>query len=271
MGYIFIRYAKVDKEFADKIAHDLRKNGVQIWQGKNAIKPGEDWASAIQRAIIEADAIIFISSKSSASSTLIQRELQLAKDNDVTILPIVLDYLGFKNMPKILYGITWIDFRKDYDKTLQNLLDRIPIDIRASQEVVLPQDTSKGYIFISYAEEDTPFVLNLRKFLETQGYSYWDYQESNRDYHGQLHLELEDVIQEAAATLSVLSPDWKASQWTAKEYLFSEQVGTPVFLLHVRTMAPTLLTAGVPYIDFVENQALGFHRLQMELMRKGLI
>lgn len=271
MGYIFIRYAKQDKEFAEKLATELRKNGIQIWQGLHAIRAGEDWGKAMQRAIIQADAMIFLSSQSSANSNLIHSEINTAINNKITVIPVVLDFPGFKFMPKTLYGINWIDFRKDYDSTLTELINRIPANARGSGEVTAPNNQSRGYIFISYAEEDTPFVITLREFFETKGYGYWDYQESDRDYHGQLHLELEDVIREASATLSILSPDWKSSKWTAREYLFSEQVGTPIFLLQAREMEPTLLTAGVPYIDFVENKEIGFERLEAELKRKGLL
>ena len=151
------------------------------------------------------------------------------------------------------------------------MLARLPDSVQQNRPVKPEKPKSKGYIFISYAEEDTEFVTALRQFLKERGYGYWDYQDSDRDYHTQLALELEDVIQNASATLSVLSPDWKRSTWAAKEYLFSEQVGTPVFLLMAREMGATLVTAGVPYIDFVHNSEKGFEKLDKELRRKGLI
>lgn len=270
MGYVLIRYVKQDKEFANKLSAELREAGVEIWQGVQAIAPGQNWGEAIQTAITEAEALLFVSSRFSATSALIASDIDLALEHEVEVLPIVVDFLGFKNMPKSLYGLDWIDFRKDYPATLAKLIERIPASAQYSE----PTDAtvqSRGYVFISYAEEDTAFVIELREFLKVRGYSYWDYQESDRDYHNQLFLELEDIIREAAATLSVLSPDWKQSPWTPKEYLFSEQVKTPVFLLHAREMEPTLLTAGVPYIDFVNNRTLGFAKLEIELKRKGLL
>lgn len=86
-----------------------------------------------------------------------------------------------------------------------------------------------------------------------------------------MFLELESIIREASATLSILSPDWKRSKWTPKEYMFSEEVGTPVFLLMARQMGPTLVTAGIPYIDFTKDEQRGFDKLDRELRRKGLI
>jgi hypothetical protein len=123
---------------------------------------------------------------------------------------------------------------------------------------------------LSYAEEDAPFVKKLRDFLAGRKYAYWDYSESDRDYHIQLSSELERVIAEAAATLSILSPDWKASKWAMKEYFFSEETGVPVFLLRVKLVPPTLAIAGLPYIDFVSDEETGFHKLAAELSRAGL-
>jgi len=268
LGYIFIRYANRDKTFAQKLASAIRDAGFNIWQG---VQPGENWQVAMESGIANADAIILLSSKHSATSPATLRQLDIAQQNEVPVLPVVLDFPGFKNMPRVLFGIDWLDFRKDYDTTLSNLLERLPQSAQTSGIHEQGLDASRGYVFISYAEEDTQFVLKLRDFLKDRDYSYWDYQDSNRDYHGQLHLELEEVIRDASATLSVLSPDWKLSPWTAKEYLFSEQVETPVFLLHVRSMEPTLLTAGVPYIDFVEDTTLGFTKLEGELRKSGLL
>lgn len=268
MGYIFIRYANRDKTFAEMLTNSLSSEGFEIWQG---VQPGENWQVAMEAGIVNADAMILLSSKHSATSPTTLRLVELALAHGVPVLPAVLDFPGFKNMPKPLFGLNWLDFRKGYDETLASLLERLPTSAQSSGIHQPVSESLRGYVFISYAEEDTAFVLKLRDFLRERNYSYWDYQDSDRDYHGQLHLELEEVIRDASATLSVLSPDWKLSPWTAKEYLFSEQIETPVFLLHVRTMEPTLLTAGVPYIDFVDDDRLGFNKLEIELQRKGLL
>lgn len=271
MGYVFIRYVKKDRAFAEKLSNQLEQAGVDVWRGNEEIAPGQDWGKAIRQAIAGADALLFLSSQHSARSTLIAKELDIALDKSIPVLPIVLDFLGFKNMPRKLYGIDWIDFRKDYETTFAQLLERIPAPARQSQPIERKSTQSRGYVFISYAEEDTAFVAQLREFLKERGYSYWDYQESQRNYHTQLFIELEDVIRDAAATLSIMSEAWRQSPWTPKEYLFSEQVATPVFLLRIEDVEPTLLTVGVPYIDFVDDVNKGFHKLEGELVRKGLL
>ncbi len=107
-------------------------------------------------------------------------------------------------------------------------------------------------------------------FLERRGYGFWDYAKSDRDYHTQLFLELEMAIKEASAVLSILSPHWKRSKWTIREYLYAEEIGSPIFLLKAKEMEPTLVIAGIPYIDFVGNTESGLLKLDKELNRKGL-
>ncbi len=271
MGYIFIRYVKKDRAFAEQLSNELEQAGIDVWRGAEEIAPGQDWGEAIRAAIAQADAVLFLSSQHSARSRLIANELDIALERNIPVLPVVLDFLGFKNMPRKLYGIDWIDFRKDYQATFEHLVERIPAPARQRQPVERKAIQSKGYVFISYAEENTAFVVQLREFLKQRGYSYWDYQDSQRNYHTQLFIELEDVIRDAAATLSVMSQAWRESPWTPKEYLFSEQVATPVFLLRIEDVEPTLLTVGVPYINFVDDVAEGFQKLEAELVRKGLL
>jgi hypothetical protein len=83
-------------------------------------------------------------------------------------------------------------------------------------------------------------------------------------------IELEGVIKDAAGTVSVISPNWKQSKITRKEFYFSEEVGTPVFLLKVRDPGPTLALSGLTFIDFTRDHAKGFAKLDKELKRRGL-
>jgi hypothetical protein len=82
---------------------------------------------------------------------------------------------------------------------------------------------------------------------------------------------LENVIKNAAGTLSVISPGWKQSPTALKELHFSTEVGTPGFLLKVRDLEPTLAISGMTYIDFMSKHREGFTKLDGEMRRKGLV
>lgn len=271
MDHVFLSYARQDREFAQELSKKLQDVGISVWVDREQIRAGQNWQDEIEKALQNAAFVIFISSQNSIASDFVTRELSEALRKQTPIIPIVVDDEGSSKMPASLYGIQWLDFRTNYKAAFQRLMVTLPNSVRHGQAAQQQKPKSKGYVFISYAQEDTEFVIQLRNFLKDRGYGYWDYQDSDRDYHTQLANELEGIIRGSAATLSVLSPDWKESKWAAKEYVFSEAVGTPVFLLMAREMGPTLVIAGIPYIDFTRGHDTGFTKLDKELRRKGLI
>jgi hypothetical protein len=270
-NYVFISYSRQDQLFVDRLMSDLRKEGIEVWQDIEQISPGMPWEKEIERGLKQAVALVYVSSKHSIESAwLIQEVTYYFGKGEKKIIPIIIDEDCIKNMPLFLRQIQRIDFREDYNQALESLKHVLVEIVGFGPSIAAKPKKSKGYAFLSYAEEDSEFLAELRGFLKEHKYGYWDYEESDRDYHSQLFLELEGVIREATATLSILSPAWKRSNWTVKEYLFSEEVKTPVFLLKVRELGPTLVIAGVPYIDFLKDRKKGFEKLAHELKRKGI-
>jgi TIR domain len=244
-GYIFISYAPHDRAFVDRLSADLRNAGVQVWRDQEAILPGTNWQEEIQRGLAGAEAFLYVSSSNTADHQWSKAEVRYFLARGKKVIPLILDDEGAR-LPWDLAHIQWVDFRGDYQSALSLLVELLPRSLQQERPVEEPEQKSKGYVFISYAEEDADVIGPLKEFLKEKEYAYWDYQESDRDYQQDLYLELEGVIQEAAGTLSVLSPAWKRSQTTIKEFHFSREVGTPVFLLKVRELGPTLVIAGRP-------------------------
>jgi hypothetical protein len=269
-NYVFLSYSRQDQETAERLTADLNQRGIKIWRDIEQIEAGTDWAVEIEKGLMRASAMLYISSRHSKTSEWMKHEVSNFLQREGVIIPIVLDDEGAEYMPSFLRHIQWIDLRHGYERALERIVSVLGAELSTGAPVEPTEKKSKGYAFLSYAEEDADFVVKLRGFLKEHGYAYWDYEESERDYHGQLFLELEGVISDAVATLSVLSEAWKRSKWTVKEYFFSEEVGTPVFLLRAKKISPTLATAGVPYIDFIDDVENGFKKLDRELRRKKL-
>ncbi len=267
--FVFISYSREDRAFVDRLSQDLRSGGVTTWQDTKEIAAGENWRLAIEGSLRRASALLYVASARSVNSQWMSKELEAVFSRGARIIPVVLDDQGEQDLPQFLRDFQWVDFRHGYEAALAQLLAALQ-PLRTDRPVEPRTEQAKGYVFLSYAEEDAPFVDDLKEFLKQRNYGHWDYRESDRDYHADLYLELESVIQEAAATLSFLSPEWKRSRTAVKEYYFSVEVGVPVFLLRVRNPGPTLAVAGMPYIDFSEDHRAGFMRLERELSRKGL-
>ena len=266
---VFISYSRENRAFVDRLSRDLRASGVTTWQDTNDISAGENWRKAIEDGLRRASALLYVASARSGRSKWMEMEVQAALAQRTLVIPVIVDDAGLRELPSPLNVYQWVDFRAGYDEALVFLLAALQ-QFRSDQPIAAPEEKAKGYVFLSYAEEDAAFVDDLKGFLANRGYAYWDYRESDRNYHQDLYLELEGVIAEASAMLSFLSPDWKRSRTTVKEYHFSTEVGIPVFLLRVRDPGPTLVIAGLPYIDFTEDKNAGFLRLEKELSRKGL-
>ncbi len=273
MSYLFVSYSRYDRQSdptINRLLDDLRAAGVKLWLIPDDAPPG-DWRELATERIIGSDGLLYLYSRGLKSTPQIRREITVAQRSGQPVYVVGLNQEIAAQLPEMITETTFIPLYADYDAGLQELLRIVTPDVRGKAQVVPAAPKSKGYVFISYAEENTEFVETLRAFLRERSYGYWDYQDSDRNYHTQLFLELEEVIINAAATISVISPEWKRSSWAAKEFLFSEEVGTPVFLVMARPTPPTLVIAGVPYIDFTQSAEAGFAKLDRELRKKGLI
>jgi hypothetical protein len=267
---VFISYSQKDKDFVERLKSNLQMAGLRVWMDVEQIAAGSNWQKAIEHGLEQASVLLYVSSMHSIDSLWIAREIEAYRSSERKVIPIVIDDVGARNMPSELAKIQWVDFRQDYAVAFDSLKAGLIAIVGEGEAIKARPKKIKGYVFLSYAEEDSEFLVKLRRFLKDHGYAYWDYEESDRDYQAQLFLELEGVISEAAASLSILSPSWKRSQWTVKEYLFSEEINTPVFLLKAKELGPTIVIAGMPYIDFTKDTQRGFEKLARELQRKGL-
>ena len=267
--YVFISYSRQDRAFVERLNDSLHKAGIQTWTDLENISAGLNWDEEITRALTGASALLYVASKNSAQSRWMDAEYKAVLSKSVRVIPLVIDDEGPENLPEPLRKIQWVDFRGEFQPALKGLLRGLQY-LAASSAVPTTEPKSKGYVFVSYADEDSDFVGDLKLFLRKRGYGYWDFRESARDYQADYTLELENVIKNAAGTLSIISPHWKQSPTARQELHFSREVQTPVFLLKVRDPGPTLAISGMTYIDFMSNQNNGFAQLESEMRRKGL-
>jgi len=234
---IFISYSRHDGIFVSRLVQDLRGVKHRVWVDLEQIPAGKNWHDEIEVGLLKASKLIFVSSANSAKSLWMISELQSFRAAGKPIIPIVIDDTGLQELPESIIDIQFVDFRYSYEKGLQLLLKALGLaTVSSDREPITPKAKKvlKGYVFLSYAEEDVDFVEKLRNFLKLNRFAYWDYEESDRDYHSQLFLELEGVITESSATLSILSDNWKQSEWTIREYFFSSEINNPVFLLKAK-------------------------------------
>lgn len=278
--HIYINYSLRDQTIAHAICQYLEEAGFRCWIAPRDIRAGHEWAKAILNGIEESAAFVLVLSPESNQSIFLRREIALAVDRNIPIIPVMV-------APVELTGS--LAFQLGSLQSLALTQDRLKDGLEAIARAVAPlmpsatvhpaisrgstqAQASKGYVFISYNREDRDFVVQLREILKRRRYAYWDYSESERDYHNALYRELEEKIENAAAFMCVVTDSWRNSEWPAAEYIYAREAKVPVFVIQAKHLArpvPIILNQQTR-IDMAFDFAKGAVILEHELDKKDL-
>jgi hypothetical protein len=88
---VFISYSSKDKPIADGICANLESTGLRCWIAPRDIAPGQDWPTAIANAISSSKVMVLVFSASSNSSEDVGREIVLAANHKLIIIPFKID------------------------------------------------------------------------------------------------------------------------------------------------------------------------------------
>ena len=84
---VFISYSSKDKPIADGVCASLEAAGIRCWIAPRDLAPGDDWPTSINKAIINSRAMVLVFSSNSNSSDDVSRELILAANSKLVIIP----------------------------------------------------------------------------------------------------------------------------------------------------------------------------------------
>ena len=129
MGKSFISYARKDREYAERLAGDLERNGVEVWLDSRSLMPGQNWRHEVTEAIRECDYFITLLSKSSVSGRgFVQKEVKIALEvldefpiSDSFIIPVRLEEC--QPADERLRDLHWVDLFLSYRKGLVAILN----------------------------------------------------------------------------------------------------------------------------------------------------
>lgn len=279
---LFISHASDDAKVARALSEGLERLGFRCWLAPRDVQPGAPYGSAIEDAITSSQALILILSSKSNASLHVTREVELAVQREIPVVPYKIDDVAPSGaMELFLASRQWFEGEAtDLDKhptKLAEILRQIIPDVIPTRPTAEPrptekEDESRGYVFISYVRSDSDFVQKLRKVFESKRYGYWDYVVGDRDYHGTLYRELEERIDGAVAFMAIVSDDWRNSDWVASEFIYARESAIPVFVIQAKKLSrplPILLNLQTR-IDMSEDFERGARTLAEELSRKGL-
>lgn len=188
-GSCFISYSHSDRDFAGWLSSVLRSRGVHVWIDVEQLTGGQSVEVSIAKGIQSSDTFLLVLSEGFRSSDAARWEVEFAQEAGRLIISLMIDppqeVLG-SDVP----ATTAIDFsqRENREKSLGTLLELLEahaglaspavpvVEEPAEPEVVAepePRESAPGYIFLSYAREDSEFAQDLRRDLERAGLRVW--------------------------------------------------------------------------------------------------
>lgn len=122
---VFLCHSSDDDEFVNRLATDLLRNGVRVFNDEWEIRPGDSLIDKINEGLAGCDVFVAVLSRSSLRSKWVREELNAATvrriQEKARIIPVMLERC---QPPPLLSHLVWVDFA-DYEAGLQNLLDGI--------------------------------------------------------------------------------------------------------------------------------------------------
>lgn len=107
---VFISYATTDFACAEAICSTLEIQAIKCWIAPRNIPPGQEWAAAITDAIRATRVMILVFSSTANDSPHIMREVSLAVDSGVTIIPFRIQQTVYSQALAYYLGTSqWID------------------------------------------------------------------------------------------------------------------------------------------------------------------
>ena len=107
---VFLSYSQKDKRAADAVCRALEASDVRVWMAPRDIAPGATWPELIPVAIDTARVMVLIFSESANVSKHIAREIDIACDRKLTIIPVRVENVALGGSLRYFLGTSqWFD------------------------------------------------------------------------------------------------------------------------------------------------------------------
>lgn len=127
---VFISYSNQDTEAAQAICHVLEQNGIRCWMAPRNIPPGSDYGDVIDEAIKVCKTVVVVFSETASESQWVKGELNIAFEEQKTIIPFRLDQTPLKGQNRVMLNKThWIDAYPDYKIKFHDLVSAVALSV----------------------------------------------------------------------------------------------------------------------------------------------
>ena len=123
---VFISFASQDRRVAMTLCNALESRGFKCWISSRDIMPGENFQSAIVKAIRTAKIMLLVFTANSNNSDEMSKELALASQNKLMVVPLRIEDVAPNDAFAYEFATRqWIDFFADWELAMQQLADRL--------------------------------------------------------------------------------------------------------------------------------------------------
>jgi hypothetical protein len=132
--FYFISYSRTQLYYAESVAVQLKRDGIDVWFDLQQLKTGEDWAGEIKRGLDECAGIVLIVSRRAMASSYVELEWKGALDAGK---PVYLLYFETATLTdERLTQCAAVDGRGRFQKTIHQLVGAI-------QQGETPKETTR--------------------------------------------------------------------------------------------------------------------------------
>ena len=113
---VFISYSSKDLGTVTHIKNMLENPHIETFLAEDSVEPGESLVGKIYAAIKRTDLFLLLWSSNSQDSEWVKREIELARSENKTIVPIKLD--DDSELPGMLSDTKYLPYHKEPEKVL---------------------------------------------------------------------------------------------------------------------------------------------------------
>ena len=168
---LFVSYAHTDVAFAVRLREALGEHGKTAWVDESGIRPNERWRDALNRAVEQSSAVIFISSPDALKSSFCRAELDHAHQHGKRIISVAYRAVDMGAVPAEAADYQFIPARGCFDDAfpanLTLLLEAIDTDLEWLRATTRWEQKALEW---DRAKRDDSFLLSGSELEDAESY-----------------------------------------------------------------------------------------------------
>ena len=140
---VFISHARLDADFAHRLAEDLRGRGWAVWIAPESIRPGEKWVAAIERGLAESGIFLTVMTPNALQSRWVETETHNAiaseHEGQVRVIPLLAAPCDVTGLLKTYQQVSFLRSYEDGLTQLIGVLGGRPAEEEDQKPIEVPK------------------------------------------------------------------------------------------------------------------------------------